>query len=228
MDFQVWDFPGQLDFLDPAFDVDNIFGEIGALIWVIDAQDEYLDALVRLNNTILLLQQHYPSINIEVFIHKVDALSEDYKFDIQRDIVQRTQDELSDAGYENAPVSFHLTSIYDHSIFEAFSKVIQKLIPQLPTLEGLLNILCSNSGMEKAYIFDCISKIYIATDSSPVDMQSYEICSDYIDVIVDVSEIYGWDRPGRATEEDECNDQEAESVIRLQNGMILYLKEINK
>ncbi|KAI9764764.1 MAG: GTP-binding protein gtr2 [Geoglossum simile] len=228
MDFQVWDFPGQLDFLDPAFDVDNIFGEIGALIWVIDAQDEYLDALVRLNNTILLLQQHYPSINVEVFIHKVDALSEDYKFDIQRDIVQRTQDELSDAGYENAPVSFHLTSIYDHSIFEAFSKVIQKLIPQLPTLEGLLNILCSNSGMEKAYIFDCISKIYIATDSSPVDMQSYEICSDYIDVIVDVSEIYGWDRPGRATEGDECNDQEAESVIRLQNGMILYLKEINK
>jgi hypothetical protein len=36
--------------------------------------------------------------------------------------------------------SFHLTSIYDHSIFEAFSKVVQKLIPQLPTLENLLNI----------------------------------------------------------------------------------------
>lgn len=32
-------------------------------------------------------------------------------------------------------------SIYDHSIFEAFSKVVQKLIPQLPTLENLLNIL---------------------------------------------------------------------------------------
>jgi Ras-related GTP-binding protein C/D len=36
-----------------------------------------------------------------------------------------------------------LTSIYDHSIFEAFSKVVQKLIPQLPTLENLLNILIS-------------------------------------------------------------------------------------
>lgn len=32
-------------------------------------------------------------------------------------------------------------SIYDHSIFEAVSKVVQKLIPQLPTLENLLNIL---------------------------------------------------------------------------------------
>lgn len=41
--------------------------------------------------------------------------------------------------------SFYLTSIYDHSIFEAFSKVVQKLIPQLPTLENLLNIFISVS-----------------------------------------------------------------------------------
>jgi len=40
-------------------------------------------------------------------------------------------------------VTYHLTSIYDHSIFEAFSKVIQKLIPQLPTLENLLNVFCA-------------------------------------------------------------------------------------
>ncbi len=37
--------------------------------------------------------------------------------------------------------SFYLTSIYDHTIFEAFSKVAQKLIKQLPTLENLLNVL---------------------------------------------------------------------------------------
>lgn len=42
--------------------------------------------------------------------------------------------------------SFYLTSIYDHSIFEAFSKVVQKLIPQLPTLENLLNIFISVSN----------------------------------------------------------------------------------
>ena len=41
--------------------------------------------------------------------------------------------------------SFYLTSIYDHSIFEAFSKVVQKLIPQLPTLENLLDIFISVS-----------------------------------------------------------------------------------
>lgn len=63
--------------------------------------------------------------------------------DTQRDIQQTTTDELADAGLENVQLAFYLTSIYDHSIFEAFSKVIQKLIPQLPTLENLLNILCA-------------------------------------------------------------------------------------
>jgi len=33
----VWDFPGQIDFFDPTFDLDSIFGEMGALIFVIDA-----------------------------------------------------------------------------------------------------------------------------------------------------------------------------------------------
>jgi Ras-related GTP-binding protein C/D len=236
MDFQVWDFPGHLDYLDTTFDNDAIFSEIGALIWVIDAQDEYLDAVSRLTNAILKLSTKYPAINIEVFVHKVDGLSDDYRSDTFRDIVQRVQDELSDAGYENAPVHYHQTSIYDHSIFEAFSKVIQKLIPELPTLEALLNSLCASCRIEKAYLFDILSKIYIATDTSPTDSGSYEICSDYIDVVVDISEIYGWranDPNATAEEEDgveETGDSCAESLITLERkkGSYLYLKEINK
>ena len=101
-------------------------------------------------------------------------------------------EELAESGLEGQiHLTFYLTSIYDHSIFEAFSKVVQKLIPQLPTLENMLNIFVSNSNAEKAFLFDVVSKIYIATDSSPVDMQSYELCCDMIDLIIDVSCIYG-------------------------------------
>jgi Ras-related GTP-binding protein C/D len=46
---------------------------------------------------------------------------------------------------KNIPIRYHLTSIYNHSIYEAFSKVIQKLIPQLPTLENLLDGLVNVS-----------------------------------------------------------------------------------
>jgi len=241
MDFQVWDFPGQIDYFDsPNFDMDAIFGEIGALIWVIDAQDDYLEAVARLNSTILNLQRSYPNINIEVFIHKVDGLSDEYKMDIQRDITIRIQDELSDRGFENAPVTFHLTSIYNHSIFEAFSKVIQKLIPRLGQLEALLTSLCRTCRFEKAYLFDVLSKIYIATDNAPADMASYEICSDYIDVIIDVTEVYGsWARADgyrakleagqRQRLEDQIACHWAESCIVLADGdKPLMLREVDK
>ncbi|KAF3039369.1 hypothetical protein E8E12_006733 [Didymella heteroderae] len=232
MDFQVWDLPGHLDYFDPAFDTDNIFDEIGALIWVIDAQDEYLDAIQRLNLTILNLQHSYPNINIEVFVHKVDGLSDDFRGDTFRDIIQRVQDELSDNGYEQAPISFYQTSIYDHSIFEGFSKVIQKLIPQLPTLEALLNNLCAACNIEKAYLFDIMSKIYVATDTTPTDIGNYEICSDYIDVVVDVAEIYGYERENQTPEEEllEKGNGDAESLITMERkgARYLYLRELNK
>ena len=38
VNFQIWDFPGQVDFFDPTFDDEMIFTGTGALIFVIDAQ----------------------------------------------------------------------------------------------------------------------------------------------------------------------------------------------
>eukprot|EP00012_Vannella_robusta_P012639 CAMPEP_0206209032 /NCGR_PEP_ID=MMETSP0166-20121206/16649_1 /ASSEMBLY_ACC=CAM_ASM_000260 /TAXON_ID=95228 /ORGANISM="Vannella robusta, Strain DIVA3 518/3/11/1/6" /LENGTH=225 /DNA_ID=CAMNT_0053630315 /DNA_START=244 /DNA_END=918 /DNA_ORIENTATION=- len=189
--FQIWDFPGQIDFFDTTFDADMIFSGCGALIFVIDAQDDYDEALQKLQVTVSRAYEVNPNITFEVFIHKVDGLGDDHKLEVQRSIQRQSQDDLADQGLSNVHLTFHLTSIYDHSIFEAFSKVIQKLIPQLATLENLLDILVSNCKMEKAFLVDVASKIYVATDSSFVDMQIYELASDMIDVVIDISCIYG-------------------------------------
>ncbi|KXN65581.1 hypothetical protein CONCODRAFT_12787 [Conidiobolus coronatus NRRL 28638] len=225
IDFQVWDFPGQIDFFDPTFDLDLIFGQVGALVYVIDAQDDYVETLGKLHDTIVRAHKVNPDIQFEIFIHKVDGLSDDYKIDTQREIRQRVTDELADEGIENVAINFHLTSIYDHSIFEAFSKVIQKMIRQLAHLENLLNALCSNSGIEKAYLFDIASKVYLATDSSPVDTQSYEICSDMIDVVVDMSYIYG---QNPSSNKQLSHREGTYSSIKLNSGLVLYFRQINK
>jgi Ras-related GTP-binding protein C/D len=36
----------------------------------------------------------------------------------------------------------------------------------------------------------------VATDSNPVNMQTYELCSDMIDVVIDVSCVYGDEEKG--------------------------------
>ena len=176
---------------------DEIFSKATALIFVLDAQDEPYDHVLQsFTDTVSRAVRANPTIAVEVFVHKVDGelfLSDEAKYDCRRDVMQQVADELADAGlsHDAIPISYHLTSIYDHSVFEAFSRVVQRLIPELPTLEHLLNVLVSTCSMEKAYLFDVASKLYISTDSSPVDMQSVELCSDMIDVVLDVSGIYG-------------------------------------
>eukprot|EP00594_Rhizosolenia_setigera_P011638 CAMPEP_0178962084 /NCGR_PEP_ID=MMETSP0789-20121207/14129_1 /TAXON_ID=3005 /ORGANISM="Rhizosolenia setigera, Strain CCMP 1694" /LENGTH=603 /DNA_ID=CAMNT_0020646117 /DNA_START=38 /DNA_END=1845 /DNA_ORIENTATION=+ len=250
-----------------------VYSRATALIFVIDAQDEPYDhVLQNFTETVTRAISVNPHIAIEVFINKVDGelfLSDEAKYDCRRDIMQQVSDELHDAGVPDVPIAYHLTSIYDHSIFEAFSRVVQKLIPQLPTLENLLNVLVSTCSMEKAYLFDVATKLYISTDSSPVDIQSVELCSDMIDVVLDVSGIYGLrirreetnevgektndrdllsdeadvtdinetDQEGVVEDEveeeeeeliaDSAYDSQSSSVIRLSNGMVLYLKEVD-
>eukprot|EP00054_Salpingoeca_dolichothecata_P021447 m.137350 g.137350 ORF g.137350 m.137350 type:complete len:357 (-) comp23987_c0_seq2:33-1103(-) len=222
--FQIWDFPGQIDFFDPAFDSNVIFSGCGALVFVIDAQDEYMEALSKLHDTVTQAYAVNPNISFEVFMHKVDGLADENRIETSRDIQQRVLEELEHSGLSEINLSFHLTSIYDHSIFEAFSKVVQKLIRQLPALENLLNIMNQNTGIDKSFLFDVVSKIYIATDSGPTDLSSYELTSDMIDVVIDVSYIYGNNEEKGGS----AYDNKSASVIKLNNDMILYLRQVNK
>lgn len=189
--FEVWEFPGQIDLLDSSVvDCEAIFSGCHALIYIIDSHDDYADSLDIMRAVVTRAYSVNPNMNFEIFIHKVDGLNDDHKIEIQRDIYHRAYDKLNQDDQSNINLSFSLTSIYDHSIFEAFSKVVQKLIPQLATLEQMLSIFVGNSGIEKAFLFDVVSKIYIATDASLVDMQTYELCCDMIDVVLDISGIY--------------------------------------
>jgi Ras-related GTP-binding protein C/D len=256
-----------------------IFSTSPVLVFVMDAQDEPYDhALQHFISTVSRALSINPNIAVEVFINKVDGelfLSDEAKYECRRDIMQQVSDELIDAQLDGLSVNYHLVSIYDHSIFEALSRVVQKVIPHYqPTLENLLNTLVGTCAIEKAYLFDVASKLYISTDSSPVDMQTVELCSDMIDVVLDVSGIYGSYTnnnsnnynnnnktpkipndsslqltPSASNEEYcyhtttiqdedhehgedealECSafDDDSSSVIRLSNGMILYLREVD-
>lgn len=64
---------------------------------------------------------------------------------IQSRIIDELLDHPASSDMANLPLNFYLTSVYDHTIYEAFSRVVQRLIPQLATLENLLNTLVSVS-----------------------------------------------------------------------------------
>ncbi|KAF2161199.1 hypothetical protein M409DRAFT_69833 [Zasmidium cellare ATCC 36951] len=231
--FESAELPYNLPYTAPDFDRDAIFASTGAIIWVLDMQDEYYHSITKLIETAVFLLETYPHINFEVFIHKTDGLSEEYKYDTFRDVRQRVADELADHGHADRGIAFYQTSIFDHSVYEAMSKVIQKLLPQLPAMESLLNKLCSACRIQKAYLFDTISKIYLATDASPTFLKDYEVCSDYVDVIVDIKQIYGWQTRGQdgvlVTDSSRESGAPGESLITYDRSgnTYIYAREIN-
>lgn len=57
-----------------------------------------MEALNKLHLTVTKAFKVNQGIRFEVFIHKVDGLSDDYKMETQRDIHQRANDDLADSG----------------------------------------------------------------------------------------------------------------------------------
>jgi Ras-related GTP-binding protein C/D len=145
-------------------------------------------------------------------------------------LIKQTMDQHLE-GHTNleGQLSYHLTSIYDHTIYEHLSRVVQRLLPQVQFISMMMDTLIARSNIQKAFLFDVMSKIYIATDSSPVSMMHYEICSELIDVLIDVTCIYGNEEDGSGSK----FDKKSSSFIRLRHtnpeeNIVLYLREVDK
>jgi len=224
--FTINDFPG-----DKTFDAKAdkaLLERTGAIIYVFDSQTgELEESCNKLIQIISVANEVNKSIYYEVFIHKADSdmyQTDEQRADLYNEIQRDIRRELKDADI-NVNISFHLTSIYDHSIFDSLSKIVQKLFPFVEYIIDMLDSLHTSWGVEKAFIFDIVTKIFIATDSSPVDVAHYEICSELIDVLIDMSCIYGND--GLKFNED------SSTSIKLKKGeddessnTYLYLKEV--
>jgi hypothetical protein len=71
------------------------------------------------------------------------------------ELQKRINEELDDINIQNSPLArtlmFHATSIYDHTIYEAFSNVVTRLIP-MDTLGQYENLLNSLHLVSKIYL----------------------------------------------------------------------------
>ncbi|KAJ3887037.1 Gtr1/RagA G protein Gtr2 [Lentinula edodes] len=190
---EIWDCPGNITVETLGVPL-SVFS---TLVFVIDIRDLYNQPISRLVEFIIAAYHHNPSLNLEIFVHKAEKLQEDEKIENFRQINERVMDRLMDINSPNSPnylswqdfieqqllMNFYLTSIFDHSLHLAFSKVLQRLTDSLPYLEELLNIYCANSQASKVFLFDAPSRLYVASDASPVDTATYNLCCDNLAMI---------------------------------------------
>eukprot|EP00826_Nyctotherus_ovalis_P053161 TRINITY_DN6861_c0_g2_i6.p1 TRINITY_DN6861_c0_g2~~TRINITY_DN6861_c0_g2_i6.p1 ORF type:complete len:203 (+),score=69.67 TRINITY_DN6861_c0_g2_i6:111-719(+) len=143
--FKVYDIPSTIAFDEFCKPEHSAVQQCGALIYVIDAKaTPYDKACASFNEAVVTLLKYVPKLNFEVFIHKVDGdtftKGDEYKLECQKDIQTLIKSELASSEIE-INVSYHFTSIYDHSLHDSFGKVIQKLWPQVHYIGNMLDSL---------------------------------------------------------------------------------------
>ncbi|THH08593.1 hypothetical protein EW145_g2599 [Phellinidium pouzarii] len=208
---EIWDCPGTVTIESLGVPL-SLFTTI---IFVIDIQDSYHHPIARLIDFTVTAYQENPDVNLEIFVHKAEALSEDFRADSFRHIQARLIEELADlpplsfnASSPGSPTrtlltepsddpvqipySFHLTSVYDHSLQESFARVFTRILSpgSLPYLEELLNSFTTTSSSKKTFLFDTKAKFFVATDNSPVDVDMLRSCCDYVHMLNQFGDLY--------------------------------------
>ncbi|OMJ86887.1 hypothetical protein SteCoe_11525 [Stentor coeruleus] len=193
------------------------------MIYVLDVKDEPYNTTIE---KFLTLQSEIyemnPFCSFELLLHKLDGevfSSDESKMLILSEISELIK--LNNNERNVPPAEIHLTSIMDLSLHVELSKILQKCHPLLPLTQNLLDNFVCNSMIDKVYIIDVVSKLFVCTDSRPIDLFSYELCCDAIDVAIELSMLYGL-----KNEEvfEEAFDSESCSIMDFDNGFHLYMR----
>lgn len=133
--FAIWDTGGQTSYLDEYVEKGSrMFGNVVALIWVVDiaAEDEISRSKFYFDLALENLRQNSPEAKVFCFLHKSD-LRETY-FDYENLVNFFQNSRFPD-------IRFHVTSIYEKSVFLALTDVLSNAVITRSTrsLQFLLN-----------------------------------------------------------------------------------------
>lgn len=196
--FQVWDMPGQLDDRSRP-DLRDTLDHCGVIVFVIDA-NHYIDeadfpraeeAEARLLEIITSAYQVNPQIHFEVFLHKVDSLLEEQKPVISTRMSRSINEGIRHQLDGHVRITYHQTSIYDYSVVEAFSAVVQRIVPQVTYVQEILGMFKSNCQLDRAMLFDMTSRICVVPDEATTGTKTFETFVEALNVLVEMSKMWG-------------------------------------
>ena len=112
------------------------------LIFVFDiSSKESASDMLSFASTIRALHEFSPNSKVFVLIHKMDLVSMEQKETIFRDKAKEVRATCDEEGFQLEQVDFWATSIWDQSLYRAWTKVIYFLVPNATAIENMLGKL---------------------------------------------------------------------------------------
>lgn len=176
----LWDCGGQDAFYENYFESqrDHIFRSVELLIYVFDIESRELDKdMMHFDGCIEAIQQNSSEANVFILIHKMDLVPEDQRETVFED---KKQAILTRVG--NLRTECFGTSIWDETLYRAWSMIVYSLIPNIKDLESHLNEFCSICNADEVVLFERATFLVIsyATHTAHRDVHRFEKISNII------------------------------------------------
>lgn len=193
---EIWDLPGSEDI--PETDLTGYLRDVQAVVFILDINDHWFNAIAQFADMLAFATEaNAVHLVFHLFVHKMETLANENKQAKFSDVQRRIADELEGQNLHDSPLArsmmFHATSIYDHTIYEAFSNVITRMIPTdtLGQYENLLNSVHISCGSQYAFLFDSKACLRVSANQETHEMPTFSLSVEYLKLLTAMSGVIG-------------------------------------
>jgi len=137
---------------------ENVFTSVEVLLYVFDVESrENAKDMEYFRLCVESLAHKSPGARVFCLIHKMDLVPEE-----KREAVFSERNTAITAVSKSLPVECFPTSIWNESLYKAWSSVVCSLIPNLGTLESRLRRFCDVSEADEVVLFERATFLVIA------------------------------------------------------------------
>jgi len=176
----LWDCGGQEVFMENYFasQRDHIFRNVEVLIYVFDVESREIEKDMHYYQSCLeAILQHSKDARVFALLHKMDLVQDD-----QRDAVFKERE--SELKRRSLPldVTCFKTSIWDETLYKAWSSIVYSLIPNVKLLESHLRSFCDICEADEVVLFERATFLVIShsTRKEHNDVHRFEKISNII------------------------------------------------
>mmetsp|Transcript_32874 Transcript_32874/g.104882 ORF Transcript_32874/g.104882 Transcript_32874/m.104882 type:complete len:306 (-) Transcript_32874:186-1103(-) len=157
----LWDCGGQDDFYRNYLETmrDHIFRSVELLIYVFDVDsNEEASDFAQFAEVLEALEQHSPDARVYVLVHKMDLVREE----LQEQVFQEREASIVTLAGGRLRVSCFQTSIWDETLYRAWSQIVYSLVPNTAMIEAQLHDFCDQCKADEVVLFESTTFLVIA------------------------------------------------------------------
>lgn len=151
----LWDCGGQDAFYESYFERDRetIFRSVELLIYVFDIESDCPEKdFDHFAGVLEAMEENSPDARIFVLVHKMDLVAEEERELILEDRKRLIEESCVGVGVQH--FQCFGTSIWDETLYKAWSEIVTNLIPNIGVLESHLSDFCEICDADEVVLFE--------------------------------------------------------------------------